>query len=225
MTTINTPTGWDDGLKSILETLPTEQRNELLEVLNKNEELEKKNEELNKSLYLKKRSEFFWLYIDDNLKLKCGKTKFVEVKENKNYMWYKGREFTIKLPDYRKKSWYKKMHFFISDNPIDFSEYNKSPELVNQSYSENDFVDILNIINDTLNAHWSLWTFPDVTFPFTIKPGEQWYNLAYLFWAITWLNEEYYLKNRNILFLNGWTCTVQPWPRSFPCKLFLKLSN
>jgi len=217
------PQGPSKKLQSIMDWLSDKEREEILKLLEENEELKKNNENLEKSLALKKRADFFWLYLDDAVKLKCGQTKFVEVKENQNHMWYKGKEYIIKLPDYKRWWVYRSIHFFISNKPIEFSEYKKS-DIAGQSFSEKDFADILNFINDSLNAHPSLWNLPKIKNSY-MWDVEQRCNVAYLFRGITWLDREYYLSDDNILFLNGWTCSVQKWPRPYPCRLFLKLPN
>lgn len=194
MKPIDTPTGWDDKLKSRLEGLTPEEKARLLEMLKENEE-NNENEQEN----IEPNPELFW---NKEAILKDLKENYVNVEENAEMMWQKWKKVHIELPAVWNFKWFK-FDYFVSYKDFYPNEFKSEQKFVDQSYSMKDIWELLNAMNKYMKELWinidtNMDYENDLQYWETQKFGcEAWDCIK----EIAWLNYLYWLKDRT--WLNG----------------------
>lgn len=141
MTDINTPTGWDERLNSIMEQineLSEKEQSELLVMLQQN----KKNNNWKESLRWNKKA------ILNDLR-----ENHVKIDENANYMWYKWKKVHFSLPAVWNFEWFK-LDYFVSNDIVYRRHFESNPELEKKSKSMKQIWEILKAMNRYMAELW-----------------------------------------------------------------------
>ena len=142
MTTINTPTGWDDDLKSMLECLTNEQKDRLFEML-KQDKKDRGNIG-NESLYWNKDA-----ILDDLIENHVYVDKDIEIE----MLGHKWKLIHINLPKIGNFEWFK-FDCFVSNYGYNKKEFEFDSEYDRKFYSMDEISDLLKALNRYMRAYW-----------------------------------------------------------------------
>lgn len=142
MTTINTPTGWDDDLKSMLECLTNEQKDRLFEML-KQDKKDRGNIG-NESLYWNKDA-----ILDDLIENHVYVDKDIEIE----MLGHKWKLIHINLPKIGNFEWFK-FDCFVSNYGCNKKEFEFDSEYDKKFYSMDEISDLLKALNRYMRAYW-----------------------------------------------------------------------
>lgn len=195
MTTINTPTSWDDELKSRLDGLTNEQKDKLLEMLQQD-----------------KKERIKW---NKDAILKDLKKNYVKIEENAEMMWYTWKIVHINLPAIWNFKWFK-FDYFVSNDPVDESTFEKGPK--NESYSKKEILNSLQKFGEYMSEYKIKTNITKVNRnDYDLR--DYWKYVTDLLWLteIYWLSDEHHGKPEecqtryNAWFCNAGTCTIHSW--------------
>lgn len=141
--TINTPKEWNKELKSRLEGLTPEQKDELLKIL----EQDKQKREESNSACLYREAKFKDLEDYEKTIIEDLKDNHVKVEKNKKMLWYKWDIVHIDLPPIWNFGWFK-FNYFISNEDIRKKSFEKNPEFEEKSYSMEEIWNLLKAFNE-----------------------------------------------------------------------------
>lgn len=178
------------------------------------------------------RDELYWNKekILENLKEKC-----VKVEKNVEYMWYKWKKVHIDLPEIEWKFGWFKFEYFVSNGAVIKTDFEVNPELEKKSYSMKDVCGLLWAMNKYMQAmgvetDWDMDYENELNFWKTTKRScDAWKCLK----AITWLNNSYWLSDKNLKWRESWrdgwncsraSCTFMRLDDFDYANLFLRLS-
>jgi len=142
MTTINTPIGWDEKLRSKLEWLSPEEKDKLLEIL-KQDKKERNNLGC-ESLYWNKDA-----ILDDLIENHVYIDEDIEI-EMLGHRW---KLIYINLPKIGNFEWFK-FDCFISDYSYHKKEFESGSEYDEKLYSMDEIADLLEALNRYMRAYW-----------------------------------------------------------------------
>lgn len=134
---INTPTGWDEELKSRLKGLTDEQKDELLEILKK-DKLEREKSAWNEEAILEDLKE-----------------NHVKIEENKEMLGHKWKIIHIDLPAVWEFGWFKFDCFveYLNTWEKEF-DFDGNEEYENKSYTEEEITKLLEAIAGYMKEYW-----------------------------------------------------------------------
>jgi len=146
MADINKPGDWwDEKIKSFLEWLTDEEKDKVFEILKQEKENRtemKPKPQLDESLLWKPHWEVMG-YLNK---------KYVKIKENQEFLGYKWRIIEINLPAVVDRHDGIKLKWFISDNLFSKQEYEANPKFEDNSYSEEEILNIYKWIDKYYEA-------------------------------------------------------------------------
>lgn len=232
---INTPTGWDEELKSRLKWLTPEQRDELLEILKQ----DKQEREKSNSARLYRETKFKDLEDYEREILEDLKKNHVKVEKNKEILWYKWNIVHIDLPAVWDFKWFK-FEYFISNKDIRKESFEKNPEFEKKSCSMEEIWALLKAFNEYMEeCGIDTDGFTDYEHRLKYRKTNRskcvvWDFLRLIMVGVDWYN---WLKEKNVWGKNGsraiwdfnstdWFCYFGWLPNNYvDAKLLLKLSD
>ncbi len=136
---------WKEKLKSIIESMSDERKDELLKMLQQD-----KRERTNLIKTQKENPELFWNKdkVLEKLKKDC-----VKVEENADMMWYKWRIVHINLPAIGSFKWFK-FDYFVSDKKLLWDDIENDSKIEKKLQSTEKFEKLLSSLKDFMKGYW-----------------------------------------------------------------------
>ena len=156
------------------------------------------------------------LYWDKERILEDLKENFVKIDENGEVMWYKWKIVHINLPEVTWIFGWYKFDYFVSEDLATKRDFKMNPEFENKLCSINDVSQLLKAVNMYMKV-LGVETDESMDYENSLKCWETniygccaWDCLKYILWEAMWLDDMYWLKDKDSDNENGshaiWFC-------------------